>query len=132
MIKTNFEKVYRKGWLKSRDSIWHESDRFTAGQKLYFSYEKSHDFSVGTIDPMKLYVDYQRRHDMLSGNIAAREEFLQAYKAIPIVSRPIIDHLILKDMLPPAMEKREISKLKKALCFALDCLICHYLGKNEK
>ncbi len=132
MIKTNFERLYHKGWLKSKTSMWRETDRFTAGQKLYFSYEKSQDYSVGVIDPTRLYVNSFSIEKGLGNFSQEKEKFIKAYGAVPIGLRKIIENLILKNIAPALNDKKEVAQYKEKLCLALDCLVCHYVRGNQK
>lgn len=132
MVKTCLERLYNKGWLKSKTSVWSEADRLCAGQKFFVSYEKSHEISRGVIDPTKVFVDSSMGYDDMLYFSKAKEEFMAAFSAIPLNLRGMIEELILKDKMKQLLTKKEAMEFKKELCLALDCLICHYLKEKRK
>lgn len=132
MRKTYFEQLYRKGWLKSKESFWSEADRFTAGQRLCFSYERSHNLSVGVVDPTRLYVNGGKQYDAMIQNSVAREDFLRAFAVVPFSLRGVVEKLVLNNIAPTVTERKETAQMKKELCLALDCLISHYMREKIK
>jgi len=106
MVKSVLEKYEAKGWLKGGLKIFSAKDRVWAARKT----------------------------DVCEARLDAIQEFLEAFRAMPLEGQKIVECVVFQDKELKIKNEAKAKEIKKAFVQALDCLTLFYyekLGENR-
>ncbi len=134
MAKSVLEKYEAKGWLKGGLKIFSAKDRLWAARKLHLSYLKSKQRALRTRNMELVKVDETRKTDVCEARLDAMQEFLEAFRAMPLEGQKIVECVVFQDKELKIKNEAKTKEIKKAFVQALDCLTLFYyekLGENR-